>query len=1027
MAVLRFCNFDLSFSVPGLVPTLTEFVYVDAANDTQDLEYSQGPIALDNSEALAAFWKEISLGNSSSNLSADGVFTLSLKKCAYNLQYAIIRWQDSNGVQQYVNYDLTKSSCDFDFDGAIKRGCTDNEALNYNATATEDDGSCVYEPLSPQAIFAALVAEYNKGIVRMKRFGDQGDCCCNDAKTKYLNYISALAQKVYGREVEVSPAVPATAVLSFNSFNVNLLYDGMNIEVIIEKLDGSTELLTSFTANLFGLEISDLTAIISFHINLDSDGYSSTEDGGNITVIAPADKGDSLNGASLSVKLADVFELSEAIQLGNADTGLGYPTCDDATNSYFPDQGTASQGRTFALTNQKVISSLLKCYTGIDDTVANWVLFVPKLPYKSYFKENLSLPVIATTEMLVVNDPLQWNHNYMYVQTAVGYISVYDNNGVLVDTLVLDSPKGSGTIAISAICINYNASNRSIHISDANSNRYCVLFHTALATYTFTITAPSLNGGTPVSVYNPFNGCSYIAVYDKLFKFSNIGALIATSSLPSIGLNAVTVNPITGDMYLSKKDTGSTNLVVINCTTNSITSNVTLPFSAIGRIGIKNNGGIITLFVCENATNDINELDTSFAIVNTYSSINPFTVVSDTLRGCYYDPINNVLFIATSDGSFNSHNFVYDLTSGKIIKVFTPDGVYSSLSSNFNIALNSFGDYYLVTAVSGFVYKYSFKNITDVTHLLVVGNGRYVKAYNVNAARQFICSPLLFDIGDTVSSIFAIYKADTKDIVILGPDNSLFILNVTNFGTGYVTSNNFQRDTYLYQVNNHPTLTTGIQNPRSGVYMPSGDVVIIGDTYLPATEGFGVIPANKSSFVSKTTGTDRIVSVAVNNESALLYVLYVTGKVEVFDDTYTSIGSYFLPTVAFTYGQVYTYYESSYKILVIVDSATGDVIVTTPALLRWEKILNVSSLLTGAVITKMTSNTNAGKVYISYIQGSNVGVVVLALIDSGNYNIQSSFDGGVDAVTVVDADECIPFEMMDEMIEIGTELIKKCK
>ena len=43
--------------------------------------------------------------------------------------------------QLYQNADLDDGSCEYDI-----WGCTDEEAINYNSSATLDDGSCVYPP-----------------------------------------------------------------------------------------------------------------------------------------------------------------------------------------------------------------------------------------------------------------------------------------------------------------------------------------------------------------------------------------------------------------------------------------------------------------------------------------------------------------------------------------------------------------------------------------------------------------------------------------------------------------------------------------------------------------------------------------------------------------------------------------------------------------------------------------------------------------------------------------------------------------
>lgn len=172
-------------------------------------------------------------------------------------------WINGGGVQYiYDSLDpnATSETASFSIDGScIYNGCTDPAALNYNANANEDDGSCVYpEPCTANQVYVGLVsgifpneiswdiADSNGGIVAIGNgyYGQNGvstsEICLEDG-CYTLNMYDSFGDGWNGGLIYLASA---DSVFSFEATMENGSYHsvqfGINNDCSIEDIAGCT-------------------------------------------------------------------------------------------------------------------------------------------------------------------------------------------------------------------------------------------------------------------------------------------------------------------------------------------------------------------------------------------------------------------------------------------------------------------------------------------------------------------------------------------------------------------------------------------------------------------------------------------------------------------------------------------------------------------------------------------------------------------------------------------------------------------
>lgn len=263
---------------------------------------------------------------------------------------------------------------------------------------------------------------------------------------------------------------------------------------------------------------------------------------------------------------------------------------------------------------------------------------------------------------------------------------------------------------------------------------------------------------------------------------------------------------------------------------------------------------------------------------------------------------------------------------------------------------------------------------------------------------------------------YAIFKEDTRDMVLISSTTvgltGAWIINVDNFGLGYAAWNSTSWATYLYNINDGSTY--GVSNPYYGLYLPTGDVLLMGIYYPLSANGFCYIPSNYGIIQNVAVPSGVVKNIAYDTLRGYIYVATDASMVYLYTTGYVLAGSFALEAGAAT-DLCYTLYDPYYDIYVVSDPFTGLLYIydcDTQALIT-SFDFNPTSQLPYALISN-----GAGIIYVSVSNNADDNVIYpLQRVDGGGFVVSGGeFSGGITEVVQLAADNCLTAVQVEKVI-----------
>lgn len=119
---------------------------------------------------------------------------------------------------------VTQSDCQYLQDPNVVRGCTDPDAKNYNSLATEDNGTCEYNPTAEiDIIRCKMVDNAHKVIVKIRKgdvkdYDSEMDCLWWQSKGVDIYNGHVFVGEIVIPDVDPTDAVPAAVTINLTAF-----------------------------------------------------------------------------------------------------------------------------------------------------------------------------------------------------------------------------------------------------------------------------------------------------------------------------------------------------------------------------------------------------------------------------------------------------------------------------------------------------------------------------------------------------------------------------------------------------------------------------------------------------------------------------------------------------------------------------------------------------------------------------------------------------------------------------------------
>lgn len=1021
--VVKYCTYTGGLSLPGTGHQLVEVGYIDSIAVAHQFTPSS-PIDITNNAQIDAFLKTFVDGSRVVSM-VDSVFSILLNLCKYNLQYIKFSYLDNTGNPQTINVVLASSNCQYKRDMSVVRGCTDVKAINYNPLATESDDSCVYTPYSPEDKYSGEVEQFNENLFNKVANGGKM-CCCETTHAKWLNLIDQYAQKVYSRNTVLSGEVKAHVTLDFSEFDVSILQNQMQIQIVLTYQNGSTEVIVDFKEDCEGMDIMDFMVVVYNHINLDSagfvatmdlmaqtisivvpDGYGSTPNEGIVSLLFPSVY-DALNSTEVVPDISNYFKLQSKIKIqgSNVLMPIGYPAFSKAK----PFSGVIGNStiNNFDVAYPELdTASNVNCMTVINKSGS----------YKGYRRKTSTISFINIGyQTVVVNDTNVWNDQLLYVP-ANDSIYVFNEARSLVDTIVIDTISLPGT-AWKTI-VHHKQSNK-FFVFDEASGAMAIFSHTGVGssiTHNFIdlgITDVKQNLGC----YNEYTNKVYYICGGTMFVYDSAGTNILTTNLADNELAQCVPNNHNGDVIILPFMLSSSNAIILDSSMSFSGSGLPSPI-VNGLISAKQGA----------ALSDFRLYLGSFGYEFDYQ-INPVSSNVNANRGIAYNVENNLLIAANVVGGYTdlecrvSFEQYGQLNTQHYPFVDTFDCSYLGTMSSFRS-----GTFVLIkNSNTSNIEYFEPKTISNVAYQIAYATTNFIKFVDVFADGSIAESPVLLSTG--------VVATDSRDVLHYFNNNLNYIpsaLNTKAFAVvipsiGYVRLYNFTSNVARYS----SALYTFSTNALNGCIDAAGFLFISNPNTNP-----NVVFMNVENSVRNQVMTNNISGIPyfgrnvhqIDSTNCYLVTLKDTGGsggVSIFKATYPSglVKVLDIPSVTVYYSSTLNF--EHFALLVEISG------VVTLLLYKSDLSLLIASVDLSAYSSNFDNVQLASDNNNIYLYYDNDGRSKLYVLKFG-YNLGrpfyfiAPFTGGQDAITITEEDECLTFEEINLLVEKASQSIHNCK
>lgn len=1020
--VVKYSTYNLKALLVNSQYAVTQILYLDSHNIQRSF-IPTAPILLDSNDVYDFFatFVEGAIKITSSN----GAIEINFTSCRYNLQSLQYTSKDSTNNDVTGSFSFVRGVSKLAFDLKVVRGCTDISASNQLSTATENDASCIYLPVSPQAIFSRNVAAYNACLNNMYTLGNKV-CCCTALKSRYVNFIDKYVQKVYSRTSIEMSEVKAHVTLDFTEFDVSILQNQLQIQLVLAYPNGSTEVIVDFKEDCEGMTIENFMTIIYNHINLDSagfvatmnlmaqtisvvvpDGYGSTPNEGIVSLLFPSVY-DVLDSIEAVPNISNYFKLQSKIKIqgSNVLMPIGYPAFSKSKPF-------------FGLIGDSTIDNFDIAYPELDTTSnVNCMAVIEKSgSYKAYRRKTATISFINIGyQTTIVNDTTVWNDQLLYVP-ANDSIYVFNEARSLVDTIVIDITSLPGTSWKSIV--HHKQSNK-FFVFDEFTGAMAIFSHSGIGssiTHNFIdlgITDVKQNLGC----YNEYTNKVYYICAGTMFVYDSTGTNILTSNLADNELAQCIPNNHNGDVIVLPFMLSSSNVVILDSSMSFSGSGLPTPMIN-GLIGVKQGATLADFRLYLGAF--AYEFDYQINIVSASINAN---------RGVAYNVENNLLIAANVVGGYTdlecrvSFEQYGQLNTQHYPFVDTFDCSYLGAMSSFRS-----GTFVLINnAYASLIEYFEPKTISNVVYQIAYATSNFIKFVDVFADGSIAESPVILSTG--------FIATDSRDVLNYYNNNINYIpaaLNTKAFAIvmpsiGYIRLYNFTSNTARYS----SALYAFSTNALNGCIDASGFLFISNPNTNP-----NVVFMNVENSVRNQVMTNNISGIPyfgknvhqINSTNCYLVALKNTGGsggISIFKATYPNVLVKVLDIPSVT-----VYYSSTLN----VDHFAFLVEISGVLTLLLYKS-DLSSLIASVDLSTYSSNfdntqlaSDNNNIYLYYDNDSRSKLYVLKF----GYNLGrpfyfiAPFTGGQDAVVITEEDNCMTFSELDALIDKSNQFIHNCK
>lgn len=1043
VAIVKYYDFTGSAAVAGSNFRIAAVTYLDNLGVSNNF---LGPIDLSDAAATTAYF-EAFIDGLIRYAASSGNQSFVLRGTVYRLTELNLLYNDTNGDPQFVLIPLTEDRNRYEHDVNIVRGCLDSDAENYNSLATESDGSCVYEAISPEDLLRKMVNAYNLEKTKRGLIGSEGNCCCDSVKGRFLNRVVEISQRIVNNTTEIAAEVRATAEIDFSSFDFGTLQNQMTIDIIITFEDGTTLTLTSFTGDYYGMSSTAFLTAVALNINLDSPDFSAVYPGAGliIDIVAAPDYGEDINLAIISLNFVDV------LALGALHKEV------DASDTYA--RGTPIRFGNY-LYFARANGILRVDPTGVEASVAysffSGLIFIPTIGdscgyatsgYKSYQEKFVSLSYATSCPHVHI------------LRNSIG-IGSLDNIIFSMDNVNrIHTIMTSGSMSVSNVSLSFNPTGFAVRDNgDYPAKLYFVdtsvtpaeiettlfggigLF--ATPTNLGTEAAFTATSSVPGIVYNVVDDMYYVVCQNVLVRINAATDLVDNSTtLSGTNREIITIDPIDGSVYLScatvAGQTGSTS--ILKCDSSFvITTAATLAFNATGRIGVKPAALVadVRYYVCEYNSNTVHVLDGSWVEVDTIT-VQTKSALSTYLTGCIYDADNDLLLVHES----TTVNLAGSPAVITVVVNPTTKLIQNTLSPNGNGKAENRGGYNL-DIVNGIVankeYLDKVRTYTFLDRSTIIGQLIFTGSDGAQPKRGIYVDVLpdysLVDSGFSLLTENVIkYKYNSILDKIIGiPSAGDYIQYFDKNQTGYLqcflsaTAASFciSTGTGLLGITDPVALAiSGITGKYAVAGTPYAGGVISEFIYYTATvytekdttaefdsiDALGFDTTNNRIIVGGYKGVDYVVAtysdaLALVSSVTILGGLSGTGRI-VYDPINRKILLH-----EFSQNKVYVLDEDA-VVLGMLDLAAF-------------YATDLSGGYFDYSLQYWANGVSYGHIY--YPADAQLVIFKIEGVDVTPAQALGTFDEGLDAILQTEEDECLTFEENDSLVEKARQLVISC-
>lgn len=1022
---------------------VSKIVYYDE-NGTIQIAFLPGtPIPFSSTEAIADAIQAFGCRIKPKVKYKNNELTIQLESFFIILNIGIVYIE--NGVTNYDDVNTDELSTAYKPKHSVVYGCTDSDAMNYSPTATENDGSCVYAPISAVDILRRKTNNFNASLIHKERLGEKV-CCCQHSLSKYLVKVLKIADEAFNNDVLLQEEVRSRAIINLNPLPKGFFQNGMELELVIQMPD-TTNLLSiaSFPTNYYGKAYSEIATLISQQVNLNSNDYfciANTPSSGMISIYSPSGEAEAFNGAVLKIQKNQAYgfvekknvftsdhHFTDAIYVTEASTPFFYGGDSDNNSlfSFYFDNETIKQ--------QTANDSFLLPETIVDlDTQES---------YAGSFRSIGARYTSGTKKISSAN--LTKN---IYAGTAYSFDKIYGLESFGSNTRIVQFGQDQEEDSFlfnpgydSYICCNQNDGN--LFCFNAVQGKFAVVIHTNLGIWSVTYWPIVSPIGDPVHgrpVFNkdmnhvlfPYEGSIYCinasGGIDRQILMNTHDLYSLTIVNDIYGVNkGIVMNALHN--YNTRIEKYSTNYLTfsVHNTPIKITGYTTVTSHAL-------NGGATITFV--DYDNDVCNFDFDN---ETFDKQNlnlpePYTSLLLGFSGSDHPLNHGIEFhylnvkISTPEGDYVRF-YAYKRQKQRGIQGNDLKGlcnyVFKYDDANPLVTMTKFFDDH-----NGSIIIWDFWNDQLTRYVYGFGGGdetifnvnsSIAKAYGLNFSETLNPLPCISLEAGYVPEGMQIDAAGASEAYLfLATDSNSPILMQFNIDNLSGLSSQRENDPIPFVTDNGSINITSITKIAGG----DNKIYLLG-TLSVGGNGFAV--CGNSGEISITSTTNPIETLIYTHQQLLLLVVSGT-QLFAYDVDGLNPQPILNNDHDFTGHEVNAYYDRGTDTVLLIDVTDNKLFLVNMNTLSMDGEILASSINDSILLKKPYHDFSGTVIYASFQDPSvqKNGFVKFDLVDGVIVDLNATFSQGQNAVYENDVDKCLPLSTVQTMVDNSLQLLRNC-